>query len=69
MFDRWRHRLRHRITPSEQRVLDRKEHENLRSKGRFRTLMGYILKRKERWVLCFLSHVFADSGWRTATPH
>lgn len=48
MFDRWRHRLRHRITPSEQRVLDRKEHENLRSKGRFRTLMGYILKRKER---------------------
>lgn len=48
LFERWRHRLRHRVTPSEQRVLDRKESEKLRSKQEFRRLMGYILKRRER---------------------
>jgi hypothetical protein len=40
--------LRHRVTPSEQRVLDRKESEKFRSKQEFRRLMGYILKRRER---------------------
>jgi hypothetical protein len=48
LLERWRLRLKHRITPSEERVLDRKASENLRSKQKFRTMMGYIMKRKER---------------------
>lgn len=40
--------LQFHTTPSEQRVLDEKAAEKKQSKQKFRELMRYIMKRKER---------------------
>lgn len=45
---RWDRRLKHHLPRSEARVLQKKESERLHARQRFKTLVSYILKRRER---------------------